>query len=187
MKLNIFLSIFIIIFAIKAQGATQYVTPSGAVALDGTSWANAFPGTSLQAAITASNVADEVWVAAGIYYTTTTTNRTISFSMKNGVTICGRFIGTETLVSQRTLTNGLTSILSGEIAAAGIADNSYKVIYNEQLDTTGADGNWMTADDDLQLLNSSLCIDVVDNTGVSMIDILSNNRIFNTTVDMGSV
>jgi len=65
-----------------------------------------------------------------------TNNRTISFSMKNGVTIYGSFVGTETLVSQRILTNGLTSILSGEIGAAGIADNSYKVIYNEQLDNT---------------------------------------------------
>lgn len=136
MKKNILLSIFLIIFAIKAQGTTRFVTPSGAGALDGTIWANAFPGTSLQVAIDASGVNDEVWVAAGTYYTTTTTNRSISFSMKNGVTIYGSFIGTETVLSERTLTNGLTSILSGEIAAAGIADNSYKVIYNQELDNT---------------------------------------------------
>lgn len=136
MKKNILFSVFLIVFAINAHGTIRYVTPSGAGALDGTSWANAFPGTSLQAAIDASTVNDEIWVAAGTYYTTTTTNRNISFSMRNGVTIYGSFAGTETLLSQRTLTNGLTSILSGEIGAVGIADNSYNVIYNQELDNT---------------------------------------------------
>lgn len=136
MKKYILLSAFLIVFASNAQGTIRYVTPSGAGTLDGTSWANAYSGASLQIAIDASTVNDEVWVAAGTYYTTTTTNRNISFSMKNGVTIYGSFVGTETLLSQRVLTNGLTSILSGEIGAAGIADNSYKVIYNQQLDNT---------------------------------------------------
>jgi hypothetical protein len=136
MKKNILLSILLLVFVVKAQGEIRYVTPLGAGALDGTSWANAFPGTSLQFAIDASSVNDEVWVAAGIYYTTPTTNRNISFRMRNGVAIYGSFIGTETLLSERTLTSGLTSILSGEIGAAGIIDNSYKVIYNEDLDNT---------------------------------------------------
>ncbi|WP_430409783.1 T9SS type A sorting domain-containing protein [Kordia sp.] len=136
MKKNILLVTIFIFFATTTQAATLFVTPSGAGTLEGSSWANALPGTSLQAAINASNVNDEVWVAAGTYYTTTTTNRTISFSMRNGVTIYGSFAGTETLVSERVLTNGLTTILSGEIGVAGIADNSYKVVYNQQLDAS---------------------------------------------------
>ncbi|WP_420572287.1 T9SS type A sorting domain-containing protein [Kordia sp.] len=136
MKTNILLSVIFIVFVLKTQAAVRYVTPSGAGTLDGSSWVNALPGTSLQAAINASSVTDEVWVAAGTYYTTTTTNRTISFAMRNGVTIYGSFAGTETLLSERVLTNGLTSILSGEIGIAGNVDNSYKVIYNQELDNT---------------------------------------------------
>lgn len=136
MNKNILVSIFFIVLALKSQGAIRYVTTAGAGTLNGTSWANAFPGTSLQAAINASNSGDEVWVAAGIYYTTTTTIRTISFSMKNGVAIYGSFTGVETLLSQRVLTSGLTSILSSEIGAAGIGDNSYHTISNANLDNS---------------------------------------------------
>jgi hypothetical protein len=125
-----------LVFSIYAHGATIFVTPSGAGIMDGTSWVNAYPGESLQIAIDAAGVNDEVWVATGTYYTTTTTDRTIAFSMRNAVAIYGGFTGTEVQLSERDLTNGLTSILSGEIGAAGIADNSYKVVYNQDLDTT---------------------------------------------------
>ena len=50
----------------------------------------------------------------------------------------------------------------------------------------GADWNWITTDDGLQLQSSSPCINVGDNTGVLTTDILSNNRIFNSVVDMGA-
>ncbi len=136
MKKNILLSIFLIAIVVKINAAIRYVTPLGAGALNGTSWANAFPGTSLQTAITASGVGDEVWVAVGTYFTTTIITRTISFTMKNDVAIYGSFAGTETLLSQRILTSGLTSILSGEIGAAGIADNSYHTISNAGLNNT---------------------------------------------------
>jgi len=136
MKRITFLCMLFVLLAFEVQAQISYVTPTGAGSFDGSSWANAFPGTSLQTAIDAANAGDEVWVAAGTYFTTTTTNRNIAFSMRNGVTIYGSFSGTETLLSQRDLTNGLTSILSGEIGAAGINDNSYNVVYNQLLDAT---------------------------------------------------
>ncbi|MFK7785674.1 MAG: T9SS type A sorting domain-containing protein [Crocinitomicaceae bacterium] len=136
MKKPVILITLFLLFNLCALGATAYVTPSGAGAMDGTSWADAYPATALQTAIDASGIGDEVWVAAGTYHTTTSTDRSISFSMRNGLAIYGSFAGTETQLSERNLSNGLTSILSGEIGGPGTADNSYKVIYNQQLDST---------------------------------------------------
>ncbi len=109
---------------------TRYVSPSGAGLLNGSSWANAKQGDSLQAIINISSTGDEVWVMCGTYLTTATTNRNISFVMKNGVTIYGSFAGTETILSQRIFSCGPCSILSGEIAGSTTADNSYHVISN---------------------------------------------------------
>lgn len=132
----IFLSFIISIYSLSLSAITRYVTPSGAGAMNGTSWTNAFPGTSLQAAILASSPGDEVCVMTGTYLTTTGANRNIFFSMLNGVAIYGSFAGTETSLSQRNFSCGFTSILSGEIGVAGNADNSYHVISNSSLNNT---------------------------------------------------
>jgi hypothetical protein len=92
---------------------------------NGSAWNNAYG--SLQSAITAAQAGDEIWVAAGTYKPTTGTDRTASFTLKNNVGIYGGFTGTETALNQRNIANNIT-ILSGEIGAAGIADNSYHVI-----------------------------------------------------------
>ncbi|TLU97263.1 choice-of-anchor Q domain-containing protein [Dyadobacter luticola] len=74
--------------------------------------------------------AEQVWVAAGTYKPTTT-NRSISFSMKNGVHIYGGFKGTETALNQRVLKYPLSTILSGDIGTDGDdTDNSYHVFNN---------------------------------------------------------
>ncbi|NOT51627.1 MAG: T9SS type A sorting domain-containing protein [Chitinophagaceae bacterium] len=129
-------TVILLFFFTKLNAVTRYVTPSGAGAMNGTSWANAFPGISLQTAINASAPGDEVWVQSGTYFTTLTANRNIWFNMINGVAIYGSFSGTETSVSQRVFTCGFSSILSAEIGVAGIADNSYHVISNSSLNTT---------------------------------------------------
>lgn len=133
MKKIVFLLVITFLGTTQSFGIIRYVTPTGSGTFDGTSWANAQSGNNLQATINASGTGDEVWVADGVYYTTSTSNRDISFSMKNEVTIYGSFSGTEALLSERDLSSGLGSILSGEIGGAGSADNAYKVISNSNL------------------------------------------------------
>ena len=105
-----------------------HVSPSGSG--NGSSWANTASGNDLQTIIDNAAVNDQVWVMCGTYTTTVTNDRSIAFHMKTGVAIYGSFAGTETLLSQRSLTCGPCSILSGEIGLSGTNDNSYHVVSN---------------------------------------------------------
>lgn len=110
----------------EAGAPTIFVRAGAAGANNGTSWTDAY--TNLQTALAAAVPGDEVWVAAGTYQPTATTDRTISFALKNGVGIYGGFAGTETLLSQRSPAANVT-ILSGDIGTVGVAtDNSYHVV-----------------------------------------------------------
>lgn len=77
---------------------------------------------------------NEVWVKAGTYTPTSGVDRTISFNIPPGVRVYGGFAGTETVRSARDPAANVTT-LSGEIGAAGIADNSLHVVYMDG--TTG--------------------------------------------------
>ncbi|MEI6823876.1 MAG: choice-of-anchor Q domain-containing protein, partial [Bacteroidota bacterium] len=119
---------------ISGRGVTpvHFVTVAGAGTKDGSSWANAHDGTQIQAAINDSLVT-AVWLAAGTYFPTSGTDRTIAFKMKNGVAIYGGFAGTETFFSQRNIATNVT-ILSGDIGTVGDStDNSYNVIFNSNI------------------------------------------------------
>lgn len=177
--MKIYPVLFLMFIFSNANAVTRYVTPAGAGLQNGTSWANAFPGTSLQAAINASAPGDEVWVMAGTYFTTTVNNRSIYFSMLNGVAIYGSFTGTETLLSQRTFTCGFSSVLSAEIGAPGNADNSYHVISNGSLNNTAIlDGFTITG--------GNANFDVLGNDsrshGGGMINLASNGGLCSPTV-----
>ncbi|MBK7425635.1 MAG: T9SS type A sorting domain-containing protein [Saprospiraceae bacterium] len=130
------LSVLILCFSLSSIAATRYVTVSGAGSLDGSSWANAAPGSALQFMVNTAAPGDEIWVACGTYVPTTDNNRSISFSMRNGISIYGGFAGTEATLEEREFICGTCSILSGEIGAAGITDNSFKIVSNEELNNT---------------------------------------------------
>ncbi|WP_345246363.1 choice-of-anchor Q domain-containing protein, partial [Nibrella saemangeumensis] len=125
--------------AVAASAQVRYVKPTSSGTGDGTSWANAT--ANLQGAINSlTATGGEVWVAAGTYKPTTSTDRTISFSMRNNVRIYGGFAGTETSRTQRpaiNLTTPSSSTLSGDIGALGNnTDNSYHIIANSGLNNT---------------------------------------------------
>jgi len=133
------------IFVTKLTVTPQiYYVKSNAGGLNnGSSWTNAY--TDLQSALSAASSGDEIWVAAGTYKPTATTDRTISFTLNNGVTIYGGFAGTETLRTQRNPSTHITT-LSGEIGVAGTADNSYHVVVGNGTNNTAVlDGFTITA------------------------------------------
>jgi trimeric autotransporter adhesin len=140
MKQNLLLAVllFVTIATTHAQ-TTWYVDaarPNNTGA--GTTWATA--EKELQVAINEAVSGDQVWVKAGTYKPTTGADRTISFSMKNGVAIYGGFTGAETLLSQRNEIYNLT-ILSGDLLGNDIGftnngENSYNVFRNNGLNST---------------------------------------------------
>ncbi len=119
-------------------GTVVYVTQTGAGSRDGSSWSNAFSGTSLQTAIqVAAACGARVWVAQGLYKPTIYTgpdSRTVSFAMAAGVAIYGGFTGSETALSGRPVQNPMvgqfsSTTLSGDIGIAGNqTDNSFHVL-----------------------------------------------------------
>jgi|GEM_PF-551653 len=142
-------------------GVVIYVDRDATGANNGSSWTDAY--TSLQAALTAASSGTEIWVAEGLYKPTTSTDRSASFNLKNGVEVYGGFAGTETLRTQRDITAHQT-ILSGDLNgddttdASGVMldwadtprtesdDNSYRVVVAWSVNSTAVlDGFTITS------------------------------------------
>jgi len=123
----------------SAANTILYVDVDAIGANNGTSWTNAF--TDLQAALSAANPVTpdtvEIWVAEGTYKPTDGITRTLSFQLKNNVSLYGGFVGTETDRSQRNVA-AYPTILSGDLQGndttninpgdTSRADNSYHVV-----------------------------------------------------------
>ena len=120
--------IFTLTLSFSAFGARYYVTPVGNG--DGSSWDRA--SADLSGILAKSEFGDEVWVAIGVYIPSATGDRTSSFVLKEGVQLLGGFEGFERSPDQRDQRDGL-SILSGELGLNGVEDNSYSVLYSENL------------------------------------------------------
>jgi hypothetical protein len=109
---------------------------------DGTTWNTAIG--NLNDAIKVSETGDQIWVAKGTYVPTTTTNRKISFQIKDGIELYGGFAGFESSITERKTSENPT-ILSGEIGEPGIADNSYNVVFTKNVsENTIIDGFTIT-------------------------------------------
>lgn len=126
MTKTFFLFLILSLFSLNTYATVWYVSTNATGLNDGTSWLNAY--TDLQYAIASSSFGDEIWVASGTYKPTSTTTRSIYFSIKNGTAVYGGFNGTETMLSERNSELNVT-VLSGEIGTGSATDNSYKVVY----------------------------------------------------------
>lgn len=101
------------------QANVLFVDAGATGANNGSSWDDAY--VSLQDALddAESNGADEIWVAAGVYYPDegagqTNDDRNSTFQLLDGVEIYGGFAATETLRSERDWERNVT-VLSGDI------------------------------------------------------------------------
>lgn len=203
MKKNNFLFIFtLLLISITSESKTiRYVKIDGTG--DGTSWANA--SNSIQTMIDNSASTDEVWVAKGTYYPTAETiprdPRSMSFFIKEGVSLRGGFSGYEKNLSQRLLTdtdcNGQVdssefvnkTILSGNID--GVDDVWTKSIITDgkvNWTLTGNEGNcYRVVTGENENLIDGFFIEggnangsgVVNGGGVFMVNFITNCHIYN--------
>ena len=119
-----------VVYSASSQTIVYVNKNATGIPIDGTTWSRAYRdlGQALTASTTISgNV--QIWVAAGVYYPTTTTNRSISFQISRAnLTVSGGFAGTETNFSQRNFAANEV-VLSGNIGSTGTnADNSLQVV-----------------------------------------------------------
>lgn len=107
---------------------------------NGASWQNAF--TSLPFAFENAKFCpiESIWVSEGVYFPTTSLDRTLSFYPPSDVKILGGFSGIETGASQRNWVVNET-ILSGNIGTPFKDDNSYHVVdFSSTFGATRLDG-----------------------------------------------
>jgi hypothetical protein len=123
--LSLFLSFFNDIRSASASGTTRYVKSNGVISGSCNGWGSACELSYVLNSIPVSG--DQIWVQAGIYKPTGSTDRTISFTLKNGVAIYGGFNGTETSLNQRNPASNV-AILSGEIGVVGSGTNNTAIL-----------------------------------------------------------
>ena len=133
-----------------------FVDADAAPGGDGLSWETAFDDlqTGLEAAAVLNadgdtgNDVDAIWIAEGVYLPSAELEsgdpRSVSFSLLDGVTLYGRFAGTETSVAERDLgTTDHETILSGDLGVVDDAsDNAYTVVYCGEDVEAGVDGGF---------------------------------------------
>ncbi len=139
MKLKTQPSFFLYLFFtglpfLNLNADTLYVDASATGANNGTSWQDAF--TTLGSALLSADYGDDIWVATGTYFPTSSDNRFATFFIFNGIKLYGGFNGGETSIDQRDWQINPT-ILSGDIGISGDStDNSYTVVYMDGVDST---------------------------------------------------
>lgn len=117
------LFIALIICGFNTNAAIIYVKNGSAG--NGTSWQQAY-GT-LNLALQNAISGDEIWVAQGTYFPSSTLNATESFNFKDGVKLYGGFLGNETFLTSRADTSGTTTILSGILSSSVQTATLFKI------------------------------------------------------------
>ncbi len=140
----------------------RYVKPTATGAGDGSSWVNA--SANLNSILNASTAGDQIWVAAGTYKPAAYPRncpscsgvRDYSFHLQGGVKMYGGFAGTETMLSQRNISQNVT-ILSGDIGLTDATDDNvyHVVIYTSSIAGSELDGFTVTKGGTIAYLENS--------------------------------
>ncbi len=122
--------------SVRAQAPkTIYVDVAAVGTNTGTSWGDAF--TNLQSALLGAEDGDTIRLADGIYKPTNTTDRSISFVLRNGVALYGGYAGYGASDPDARDTGAHPTVLSGEIGNVGDStDNSYHVVTADRVGTS---------------------------------------------------
>ena len=109
---------------------------SPAATPDGTSWATAFQ--DLQDALAIAVAGDEIHIADGTYKPTSGADRTVSFRLKDAVSVYGGYAGAGALDPDLRDVAAFPTVLSGDIGVIGDAtDNSHHVLFCLASDAIG--------------------------------------------------
>lgn len=128
-------SLFWITLYVNAQ-TVWHVNHAASGLSDGSNWEDAY--TDLQEALIVASYGDQIWLAQGTYYPTSTEDRSIHFHLPKGVSLYGGFQGNETMLEERDWESN-TTILSGNIGDPNTdEDNSYTVLYMDFADYNNA-------------------------------------------------
>jgi len=111
--------------------AVRYVDEDATGDEDGTSWVDAFK-TVYDALEDCPDINDnEIWVAEGVYFPTSSLDSSIAISLPSSTSLFGGWEGVEFTIAERNLDQFIT-ILSGDIGMQGDStDNSVHVILQE--------------------------------------------------------
>jgi hypothetical protein len=118
--------------------AVCYVDADATGANDGTSWNNAFSTLDVALRTAVAGVpGQQVRVAEGTYRPTVTTDRSISFQLKSGVSVLGGYAGYGDANPEARDVSLYPSVLSGDVGVTGFNDdNSYHVVVGSDADST---------------------------------------------------
>ena len=107
------------------------------------SWSDA---CGLQSALLKANIGDQIWVSAGKYKPTVSTDRKSTFNLKSGVSIYGGFPADGGEWDERDWETHIT-IMSGDIGVPGDStDNSYHVVTGNNVDETAVLDGFIISD-----------------------------------------
>ena len=134
---------------------------------DGLAWDTAYAdlqsaldrAAELNADATAENDITQIWIAEGTYHPTAQLEpddpRSATFSLVDGVSLCGGFAGNETTLAERDLASHVT-IFSGDLGVLDDnSDNVYTVVYCREYVEATIDGISVTDGNADDLANST--------------------------------